>query len=125
MIDMALHSVRAHFLPYYMSRRDDGKYVIYNRNYNPIGLVSNGHINPDDHPVAVRLKGLTPGLAKKLSHNGSSNTKDIELYCDGCHPSSSVKNRHAYNRRMALLMKLMTVPDDEDEPLLPKKSKVA
>ena len=123
---MALHDVRAHFWPYYITCRDDGKYVLFNRNHNPIGLVSNGHISPDEHPVAVRIKGLTPGLAKKLSHDGSSDTKDIELYCDGCHPFSSAKNMHAYQRKLALLMKLQTVPEEEFKPpLLPKQSVLA
>ena len=103
---MPLGDVRSVHLPYCIQRQPDGSYVILNREYKPLGFKTMEHINYADHPVAVRLRGLRPATAAKLSYDGSSDLKAIYLYNDGTNPSRSAKNMIAYLERLNRLAKL-------------------
>jgi hypothetical protein len=103
---MPLDNARAVHLPYVIKRLEDGRYVVLNREYKPLGFKTKDRVNYTDYPIAVTFKGLTAKVAAKLSHNGSDDLDKIALYNDGCIPTDSAENMIAYVRRIALLANL-------------------
>lgn len=100
--------LRELFFPYCLDRQPDGRYAVLNRDYKPVGFVvpSGTYVKYAEHPVLVRLKGLTPLQASKLAHNGSQELSRIYLYDDGSQPTGSAANWNAYAKRLQILAKL-------------------
>lgn len=92
------------YLPYVLERLEDGRYVVLNRRYKPLGTTTMGFVEYAPH--AVRLKGLGATTAAKLSWSGSADLDKIWLYSDGCVPTDSAANWDAYQQRLAALAKL-------------------
>ena len=103
---MPLGDVRAVHLPYCLERLEDGRYVILNREYKPIGFKTSSWIDYEKYPIAVKFKRLTAKTAEKISARASGNLKEIYLYNDGCVPTRSAKNMEAYLKRLEILAKL-------------------
>jgi len=103
---MALGTFASVYLPYCLRRQEDGRYVVLNREYKPVGFCTREFITYEDHPVAAKIGKLTERLAERLSWRGDTNTAEIFLYNDGCNPTSSAGNMAAYLERIALLAKL-------------------
>lgn len=98
-----------HF-PYCLDRQPDGRYAVLNRSYKPVGMMVSNFVTYADNPVLVKIKGLTPLRASKMSYAGSTDLDRIYFYNDGCVPTSSAANMSAYLKRLAVLMKL-TIDD--------------
>ena len=94
-----------HF-PYCLQRQEDGSYVMLNRNYKPIGFMSESWVNYEEYPVGVKLKGMTARLAAELDVQNRDSLDCIFLYNDGTTPTSSKENMQAYLGRLAKLMAL-------------------
>jgi len=103
---MPLHDFRSVHLPYCLTKQADGKYVVLNREYKPIGFKTKDWIDYEKYPVAVKIKGLTAKVAAKISYKGSVDLENIYLYNDGCIPTKSAKNMQAYLNRLEVLAKL-------------------
>jgi len=103
---MGKDSVRRIYMPYCMQRLGDGRYIVLNRLYKPLGIVSRNWITYEEHPTALQVRGMTPALAQKLSWKGSDSVECIYLYNDGCVPTDSAENWHAYSERLRLLSSL-------------------
>lgn len=103
---MALNDFRAVFFPYCLDKQPDGRYVVLNREYKPIGFKTREHIKYDDYRVCVELKGIGSATAAKLSYKGDSNTDRIYLYNDGCVPTKSNEHMKNYLERLKILAKL-------------------
>lgn len=99
---MALNDFRAVFFPYCLEKQPDGRYVVLNREYKPVGFNTYEWIKYEDFPVAVWLS-MTPLRASKLSFKGSKDTDHIFLYDDGSNPVRSKANMKAYLSRLELL----------------------
>jgi hypothetical protein len=91
------------FLPYCLERQPDGKYVVLNREYKPVGFKTTEHITYADYPICVEIKGLTPTLAAKLSCYGRQDTDKIQLYEDASDPQLDSAHMNAYLERLKLL----------------------
>ena len=90
-------------LPYCIQALGDGRYILLNRYYKPLG-VPNGEISIwENHPVHVEIQSLTPELATMLSVRESPSVDRIYLYNDFNAPWRSKKLHKAYERRLALL----------------------
>jgi hypothetical protein len=89
-----------------LKRQDDGRYVVLNREYKPIGFVTTEQINYGDFPIAVKLPGLTASVARTLWHDGSAAVDEIFLYNDGCIPTASSAHMQTYLQRLAVFTKL-------------------
>lgn len=94
-----------HFL-YCLDRQADGSYVLLNRNYKPLGFMTEEYVRYEDHPVGVKLKGLGPKVAAKISYRGDESLDRIYLYNDGCIPTDGAANMKAYLERLGTVMKL-------------------
>ncbi|TWG87913.1 hypothetical protein L602_001500000460 [Cupriavidus gilardii J11] len=103
---MPLGDIRSVFLPFAVERQPDGRYAILNREYKPVGFWTRSHVTYEDFPVLVKLKGLTPARAAKISYEGKTDTNCIYLYHDGCIPTASAANMTAYLKRLAVLAAL-------------------
>lgn len=103
---MSLGDFRSVFFPYCLKKQKDGRYAVLNREYKPVGFFTREFITYADHPVLVKLKGLTPIKAAKLSWKGEKQTDEIFLYNDGCVPTHSKANMRAYLEKLELLAKL-------------------
>ena len=87
------------FLPYCLQLQPDGRYAVLNR----------------DYPILVEIKGLTPKVAAKLSHNGKPDLDAIYFYDDLSNPKLGAVNLKKYLDRLSILAKLKVVPQ-EDSP---------
>jgi hypothetical protein len=93
-------------LPYCLLKLKNGRHVVLNRNYNPLGFRTKQNPDFEAYPIAVKFKRLGPATVKKLSYNGSPDTKMIYLYDDGSVPTRSKKNMQEYLERLKILAKL-------------------
>ncbi len=103
---MPLGDFRSIYMPYCLKKQEDGSYAVLNREYKPVGFNTRDFINYEDYPVTTTLKGIGPGVAKKLSYSGSDDTETIYLYNDGCVPVHSTSNMNAYLKKLGTLAKL-------------------
>ncbi len=94
------------FLPYCLQRLADGRYIVLNRLYKPLGIASREWIEYETHPSALPIKGITAKKAIELSHKGSDDLNKIFLYADACLPTSSAQHWDAFSKRLKLLAEL-------------------
>lgn len=100
-----MENFRTAFMPYCLKRRPDGNYVVLNRNYKPVGMVTTDWVKYENHP-AIKGRHITAALAAKLSYKESPDLDHIYLYNDGCIPTKSAKAMDSYLLRLRLLAKL-------------------
>lgn len=93
------------FFPYCIQRVADGRYILLNRNYKPLGTFSGEWVEYETHPSVAEID-IPPAVAKKLSWGGSDDTDRIYLYADSCVPTDSKAHMDAYLSRLAVLMAL-------------------
>jgi hypothetical protein len=94
------------FLPYCIQQVEDGRYVVLNRNYKPLGFRSRERVDYNDYAVPLRI---TAKQAAKMSWRGDSGTTMIFFYNDGCIPDSPARLR-AYLERYAVFARLKLKP---------------
>lgn len=97
---------RAIFLPYCLEKQANGSYVILNRNYKPIGFNTTESVVFAQYPISVKIPGIKPAVAAKLSISRGLDTKKIFLYDDQTVPTRSKKNMTAYLNKLEILAKL-------------------
>ena len=100
-----------YFLPYIIFQDVDGCYLLLNREYKPVGMVphSGEWVHYSDVSQRLRVRGLTPDVASKISVRGSPGTAWITLYDDSCRPWDSWKNRRAYLKRLKRFYDLVEI----------------
>jgi hypothetical protein len=103
---MVLSDFRAVFLPYCLEKQADGRYVVLNREYKPVGFLTTEFVTYDQHPVLVKLKGLTAKRAALLSAKGDPGIERIYLYNDACVPTHDNASMKAYLAKLEILAKL-------------------
>lgn len=102
---METFPIRWIFLPYCLKRLEDGRYIILNRRYKPLGVGGNEWVVYETHPSAGNIK-ITPAIARKLSWKGSDDVDFIHLYSDSCIPADSDVHLRSYSERLSVLMQL-------------------
>jgi hypothetical protein len=103
---MPLGDVRSVVLPYVLQKKEDGRYIVLNREYKPVGFWTKARVDYEAHPIALKIPGLRASVARKLSWEGDENVDTIYLYSDSCVPTASAANMTAYLKRLAVLAKL-------------------
>lgn len=99
------YNFRAIYMPYCLDRLEDGRYVVLNRNYKPLGQNSREQVDYKD--FAVNLK-ITKSMAKRLSVNGDENMDRVYLYIEHEHPESDDQYWNSYSDKLKLLAALLT-----------------
>jgi len=100
-----LHTdIRSVYFPYCMERQGDGSWLLLNRNYKPVGLNTAAFVRCDEHPVSVRIGGLTPETLQKLSVDGKVAGGRVYLYLDNGLPTSVPFAARDYLERLTILM---------------------
>lgn len=97
---------RIHF-PYCLQPLADGRAILLNRRYKPLGVHSTEWVEYESHPSTFKLT-LDAETAAKLSWEGKAPApgEPIWLYRDACAPRESSQNLKAYLERLAILMRL-------------------
>jgi hypothetical protein len=104
-----MDELRRTHLPYCIHRTEDGRYIVLNRDYKPLGVQSSDWVIYETHPRVVALS-ITPTRAAKLDWQGRANIARIYLYNDSCIPTAGDAHMTAYLGRLAVLMKLKVKP---------------
>ena len=85
-------SLKHYFAVYCVQQVSNGKYVLLNRNYKPIGMTcTNTYVNYEDY--AITLKGLGDKTAAKLSIDGKGCSKGFHMYRGTCNFEPDYMNR--------------------------------
>lgn len=109
-------------LPYGLVLQPSKNYVVFNRNYKPIGFnlgewcEEARWVAYEDYPVEVALN-ITPKIATSLSDRADPDVTKIYLYNDGCPPWHDAKSMAAYFKRLTILMKLAVQPTKQESEL--------
>ncbi len=100
-----------YFLPYIILQDLDGCYLLLNREYKPVGMVPHcgEWVQYSRISQRLRVRGLTPEVASKISVLGSPGNRLITLYDDGCRPWDSPKDRRAYLKRLKRFYDLVEI----------------
>jgi len=104
-----MEELRRTHMPYCIHRTADGRYIVLNRNYKPLGVQTGDWVTYENHPSAVELN-ITKIRAAKLDCQGRENTDRIYLYNDGCIPTDGDAHMKAFLGRLSVLMKLKFKP---------------
>ena len=91
---------KTHF-PYCISQTKNG-YALVNRDYKPLGFLTQQWVNYDEFPVEFDFKSIPEATLKKLSWEGSSEFP-VYLYNDGCAPWLSKAHEKAYLAKLSLI----------------------
>lgn len=97
--------MRKTFFPYCLDRLSDGRYIVLNRKYKPLGVSDDAWVEYENHPTAVKLN-LTKSIISKLSVKPDPDEDRIYLYNDATNPTLSKENWDAYAKRLETLAKL-------------------
>lgn len=101
-----MRNFREAFLPYCLKKQPDGRYIVLNRAYKPLGFLTKEQIVYENYPIQAKLR-IRSQTAAKLSHLGDPNTEIIFLYADNCIRTET--HMQAYLARLQLLAKLKII----------------
>ncbi|MBN3807177.1 hypothetical protein GXB81_29675 [Paraburkholderia sp. Ac-20336] len=99
---MDIKDFRWVFMPYCLQRLSNGRYIILNRDYKPLGTTSPDWVEYETHPSAVRMS-ITAKTAASLSTHGKPDTDRIFLYDDGSSPANGAEQMRAYMEKLSRL----------------------
>jgi hypothetical protein len=114
---LPMSDVRYLCLPYCLKRQPDGRWLILNRKYKPLGFTTTAWVEYGAYPIALKLR-MTPTLAAQLSHDGQgiklkpncdgagATSPTIHLYNDACSPGLGGAAMQAYLQRLAVLARV-------------------
>ena len=105
MSNIQKRSFRWVYMPYCLNKLSDGRYIVLNSDYKPLGYSKSEFVNYQDHPSAQNIK-ITKSTAKKLSYCGDDDIESIMLYNDGCTPTRTKKDMDSYLEKLEVLSSL-------------------
>jgi hypothetical protein len=105
-----MKTFRTTYLPYCLQRQPDGSYAVLNRDYKPVGFITDAWVEYSGFPVLCRIRKLRPRVAAQLSIHGAENLDRIYLYDDGSVPTLSADHMQNYLARLARLAELEVEP---------------
>ena len=85
-------------LPYCLERLADGRYVLLNRSYKPVGMTTTDWVDYTDH--AICLPDLDPATATAMSFKGTRCWIEFSSMTDGADPTTSKTCLHTSDGRM-------------------------
>lgn len=100
-----------HF-PYCLRELEDGRFILLNRRYKPLGISSGDHVVYEDSPTAMHIKGLDEKTTNQIDARPGYKDGHIYLYRDGTIPTSSTEAMDEYLVRLTKVMKLKTYSNE-------------
>lgn len=94
------------YFPYALRKQPDGRWVVLNRYYRPVGINVAEPVELDKYPVSVELPELDEATLQRLSHDGDIEHDTIYLYNDGSVPTMGPEYMEAYLKRLEILLRL-------------------
>lgn len=101
-------NVRRAIFPYGMARNSDGSWTFFNRNYKPVGVVTEDGAEWDEPRHKISLRGLGPKTLAKLDCNGTGEGERIYFYSDEKNPEMSPGNFSNYVDKLKILIGLQS-----------------
>lgn len=102
---MVLHSFRRVFLPYCLQQLADGRWIVLNRLYKPLGVASRDWVVYEDHPSTCQAK-ISKVLRLKLECDPPQSVRPDVIYLYSTFQSKNKKFLAEYAARLALLEKI-------------------
>ena len=99
-------SLKTVHFPYALRKLPDGKWILLNRHYRPVGINLPEPVALDAYPVSIALPQLDESTLRALSHDGDIEHDTIYLYNDGSVPTMSQADMDAYLARLSILLRL-------------------
>lgn len=101
-------------LPYCIDRLPDGRWIVLNRSYKPVGtttpLCAMVDYNAGPHPVAFKSGELDAEtlriMSTSLQRDEGGEVTRAYLYSDGCVPTAGAAQMEAYLERLGTLANL-------------------
>lgn len=104
---MRAHNFRQVMLPYCIVPLTDGFHIVLNRRYKPLGVISDEHVDYEEHFSKVRFKDLTRAKAKAIGLEVDDKPGGyLYLYSDSTNPDRSSALAARYGKILAGLMAL-------------------
>src|SRR5262245_55427173 len=103
-------------LPYCLQELKNGRFILLNREYKPVGSPSNEWSCYEEHPIQLQIAALTPDIAAWISVTGDPDCSRIYLFNDGSAPWLGHKELLAYERRLARLLELTAIAPERTKP---------
>lgn len=95
-----------HF-PYCLQKTRDGKWLVLNRNYKPVGTTSKEHVDYDAHADRLNIDNGTIAALRKLAvlniADGADDPGLFYFYRDDSMPTESASNWNRYAKILELL----------------------
>jgi hypothetical protein len=95
-----------HF-PYCLQKTTDGKWLILNRNYKPLGTIAKEWVDYDSHPDRLAINSQTIAALRKLAINDIPDKPDdpglFFFYDDSSMPTESAADWNRYANILRLL----------------------
>ncbi|WP_321868635.1 hypothetical protein [Paraburkholderia tropica] len=99
---MNIKDFRWVFMPYCLQKLPDGRYIILNRDYKPLGTTSREWVDYETHPSAVRMN-ISSKTAASLSTHAKPDTDQIFLYDDSSSPVHGAQQMRDYMEKLSRL----------------------
>lgn len=100
------HVAHTHF-PYCLQKTRDGKWLVLNRNYKPLGTTSKEWVDYDNHPDRIAISARTIGALRKNSVHDIPDRPDdpglFYFYNDASMPTESAADWSRYAKILQLL----------------------
>lgn len=104
---MPLGRVAHTHFPYCIQKTKDGKWLILNRNYKPLGSTGKEWVDYDNHPDRMPINSRTIAALRKLAVYDIPDKPDdpgvFFFYNDGSMPTTSDSDWQRYSKILQLL----------------------
>jgi len=105
---MPIGKVAHTHLPYCIQATADGKWLVLNRNYKPVGTTSKDWVDYDSHPDRVALDGRTLAALRRVAVNvipaEPGDPEVIYFYDDSSMPTEGDAHWASYAKAISVLM---------------------
>ena len=99
-----MHDLSRIIFPYCLKKRDDGTYIVLNRDYRPIGFDSPERVEYKDYPINIKVARISKQAITEIACH-VDDTGTFWLYNDKTYPTDSAENMRVYLDKLKRLAK--------------------
>jgi len=89
-----------------MLQNADGSWTFFNRDYKPLGIISEKWVDWDNPAHKLAIKGLDAPILARLRQKGSGGSKLVYFYADANFPEKSPATMEDYLSKLRILLHL-------------------